>query len=62
MKKNPNIGCVVVPVIFVMLFSLYLLSNYVSKEIQPLVGIFLVVILGGSVMFARFFTVNVSKR
>ena len=62
MKKNPNIGCVVVPVILVMFYSLYLLSNFVSKEVQPLIGFFLVVVLGGSVIFSRFFQIDISKR
>jgi hypothetical protein len=61
MGNNPNIGCVVVPVLFAMFVGLYFLSK-IPEPVQWPVGVVLAVVLVGIVVFARFFRMSVSKR
>lgn len=62
MRNNPNIGCVIVPLVLITFGGLYLLSTYVDKSVQLPIGFVFAVVLGAVAIFARLFRVNVSKR
>jgi len=62
MKSNSGIGCVIVPLVLITFGGLYLLSTYVDKSVQWQIGIVFAVVLATVAIFARFFSVKVSKR